>query len=262
VTNQVDASSSLPFLTEEIISMETSLDRNDRYIARFRRENEKASCNGIFKKAVDLVLMLRAANRGRSRYGHIKQVVEQYNSIGYNFVTRGSLCYRLSILSGNSSNNDNHIPESVEVHDINEQNTELSLLTDQLSPSANQQQDQAQDQQHNQLEHFKKCSGGRRRGSTNAAKNKHRKAISEATEKAAVLLLAECEKAKAVGKKVNNGTCTKIIQNIELASGLVPSTIKWKTVVPRADRKTPSGKAQQRKSPLEEVEPILVEYCT
>jgi hypothetical protein len=235
------------------VTTEPPPSKQDRDIARFRRENEKASRSGVLKKAVDLVLSLKAANGGKSKYGVIKKVVEQYNSIGYDFVTRGSLCYHLSV-TNDSTRSYFLIPEAVVVgvQPTNEgdQQTELSLLTD-----------PHHDQQEQNEEVHERVIGGRKKGATNAAKMLLVRQRSEAIEKAANLLIEERLKAKAAGTQVKNGTCARIIKMVESASSLPPGSMKWKTVVSRADRNNPSGKAPQRTTPLEDVEPIIVEYC-
>jgi hypothetical protein len=67
--------------------------------------------------------------------------------------------------------------------------------------------------------------------------------------------------AKIHRKSLPKGTCERIIREIEKQSMLPNKTIKKKTIVSRVDRCHLTGIAPQKSSPLEGVEPLLVEYC-
>jgi hypothetical protein len=58
---------------------------------RLRKVEETYRRKGMQMAALDVLLRLRAANCGKSKYGHVPFVASKYRKMGYTFVTRGSL---------------------------------------------------------------------------------------------------------------------------------------------------------------------------
>jgi hypothetical protein len=110
------------------------------------------------------------------------------------------------------------------------------------------------------MEHYG-SKGGRPKGTTLSSKRifawKKRNAVTEATK----LYVAEKEKAEMEGKPMSKGVLTSIITTVEEQNELDTGTVLSTTIRNRAHRKNISGIANQRISPLANVEPILVEYC-
>jgi hypothetical protein len=61
--------------------------------------------------------------------------------------------------------------------------------------------------------------------------------------------------------KVPRGTFKKIITAAEEKFGLLPGSVNDETVLSRVKRNNISGVAHQRVSPLDEMEPLIIEWC-
>lgn len=65
---------------------------------KFRDAKDLLVRTTMISDAVLEVLSLRAANGGKRQYGDISKIINKYNTAGYDYVTRGTVCYNLSIL--------------------------------------------------------------------------------------------------------------------------------------------------------------------
>lgn len=220
-------------------------------LAKFKEsinnDEERCKKKRILGKAVQEILVLRAANGGIKKHGDISQVIEKYQSVGYDFVTRGSVCHRLSIGCNRSTSDvvgtdnrstDNIIPvdrSTITVHN------DTDTLSD-LSSSANNK-------------------GGRKSGTTDAAKMQYSIDLQNALTKASLMFAEERVTAKDKGENVRHGCLQDIARQVENEFNLPEGSVVKKTVVSRVDRNNLTGTAPQRTSPLASIEPFVVETC-
>jgi len=123
---------------------------------------------------------------------------------------------------------------------------------------------------------LKRNCGGRPKGSTAAARkffkkkdssddgamNRRRdKTFQAAMEKAATLYHEAVQKAKSQGLKCSAGTLEKIIQEIENEFDLPESTLNVWSIRTRVKRGSLTAKRESNTSPLEDLEPEIVEEC-
>ena len=62
----------------------------------FKAQTDAAGRKATIKKAAIEVKALRAANGGDTKYGEMARIINKYQSVGYSFVTRGTLCHFLA----------------------------------------------------------------------------------------------------------------------------------------------------------------------
>jgi hypothetical protein len=214
---------------------------------------------------------------GRSKqYGIIHSVIKQYNpDLNYNFVTRGAVCHRLrqlesgslwlqfvSFSEGSPSNEPSLLTDAVTTtnetsDEFVESNTNSTNTSTSMSTTADCET--LCDEQENDIRTV--SYGGRSKGDTKRAQDEFQRKKMTAITKAATRLVDERCKSKAEGKSLPNGTCKRIIAKIEKEAQLPLDTIKQKTILSRVDSHNLTGIAPQKVSPLEGIEPLLVDYC-
>jgi hypothetical protein len=71
----------------------------ERYISSVEKKEKKIIelkiKKSIKEEALQVLIKLRASNRGNAQYGDIPYVVNTFHNMGYNYVTRGVLSYML-----------------------------------------------------------------------------------------------------------------------------------------------------------------------
>lgn len=200
----------------------------------------------VIEKAADDVRKIRAANGGKSKYGDITSVISRYQSVGFDFVTRGSVCYRLNAKTAESNCISVDIPTDVEF--VSEGGA--ATIRSDLSGSERE----APTNHHSN-------KGGRPIGITNSAKLEKTMNLHNALTKAAIMFAEERAKATQERKSVRNGCLDEIAEKIEAEFDLPSGTINKHTVVSRVRRNNLTAFAHQRVSPVDPVEPYIVEYC-
>jgi hypothetical protein len=146
------------------------------------------------------------------------------HKMGYNFVTRGTLQHQLMNLK-------QEIPKRLDVHFFSLTGTQSDTMVTAV--------------------------GGRPTGTSNVAKRVKMETMKIAVTEATQMYASEVEKTEACGaKSVASGTLTSIMSRMEQKYDLEPVTIHKRIL-----RDNHTGKANQRQSPLANVEPLLVEYC-
>ena len=183
----------------------------------------------IISKAVNEVIELKAGNSGNTKYGDIQSVINKYQLMGYDFVTRGSVCYRLDNMKKTSS-------------------------TDVLNPSPNTINVDSDDSETFDHPRAKKKN-------VRKVKIETEKRIQIATTKAAEKFKEAKSAAERKRKLVSNGTLKNICKSMEDEYALPEGSINSESVRKRVARNNVSGVKPQTTSPLDEVEPIIVEYC-
>jgi hypothetical protein len=98
--------------------LEPNLQRLQEHV--IRAQNKR-----VIDEAVNDFLRLRARNGGINKYGDLKDIIGKYHAIGYTFVNRNAINYRLKLRTldvDNTCNLDNNFT-------IQFQNTEQSIST-------------------------------------------------------------------------------------------------------------------------------------
>ena len=104
--------------------------------------------------------------------------------------------------------------------------------------------------------------GGRPKGTTIAAKREKKQALADATEKAAAEYLRARAESRRKGERcLRNGTLEEVCQAAEKEMGIPEESINRDTVRSRVTRGNPSGRSASSTSPLQDVEPLIVEAC-
>ena len=106
-----------------------------------------------------------------------------------------------------------------------------------------------------------RSNAGRPKGTTNQAKLEATIRTNTAITKAAMKYADERSRAKSKGTNVGKGFLKNLLQETEEEFGLVAGTLIFSTIKARVERNNLTGFAPQRTSPLEMVEPIIVDYC-
>jgi hypothetical protein len=235
------------------------------------KQADRARRTSIINNAVQEIERQRSKVEGRGQqYGIINRVIKRYNQeLNYTFVTRGAVCHRLRQLvacdvppSNVVCGDDTHV-SSLETPSVyNADFTTAELLLSISNTVLESSTDSTSTIDHPEvMETFAKHAGGRTKGDTKIAKVKFEEKKMAAITLAATRLSNERRLARLQGKAVPKGTCERIINEIHVKDALPLNTIKKKTVISRVDRKNLTGVAKQKVSPLESVEPLLVEYC-
>jgi hypothetical protein len=104
-------------------------------------------------------------------------------------------------------------------------------------------------------------TGSRPKGSTKAAIAAGKANLLLARTEAAKLYAIEKSKAMKSGATLKEGTLKSIVEQVEKNRSLTHGTLPVETIRSRSKRDNLLGVAWQRTSPLELVEPLLVQYC-
>ena len=66
--------------------------------AKLKAQSEKLTRRAMIAKAAMDVKAGGMANGGETKYGNISAIVPKYQSIGYPYITRGTICHHLSFI--------------------------------------------------------------------------------------------------------------------------------------------------------------------
>ena len=220
-------------------------------LLELKQRTEKLSQKTIIQKAINDLTTLKLANGGSNKYGDISRIVNNYQSIGYSFVTRGTLCYVLEVEK-----------KSLQQRSLQTKKTEIEVV----EVSVLQRMDDDHDDSISELAtrdgfSWVEPKPGRPKGVTRATKAAIYNRKQEAVTKAAGMFQDARRAARLRGRLVDNGCLNAILSKVEEEFGLEAGTIIRKTVISRVDRNNISAFAPQSVSPLSQVEPVLVDYC-
>lgn len=228
-----------------------------------KRIDEKHKKGWQFLALQDL-LTVRNANGGISKRGDIKKVVDYYNSIGYSFITKGSMNY--SVMKHNEAVKKN-LPPTIQFSG----HTQISPLTDDANiivVNCNVTTDSAattdtvgavllEELEEEQVFNI----GGRKKGSTVAKKRQAKSNLANAKTEATQLCFQEFHKFHNEESNIPCNTYITIIKEIEIKYNLVPNSISIHTIRSRIKRNNPTAHVPQKQSPIAGIEPMLVELC-
>lgn len=223
---------------------EVELTDDERAKLKEEAEKKEIEKKGVALQAFQELLKIR--NKGKSKRGDIKAIVKKYNALGYGYITRGSMNYSVLLHSQKKKPLSSVLIETVD--------TGLSSLTNAgvapvVVPGPSQEPVKVYDK------------GGRKKGSTVAAKCLHAATVNEALSTASYLCFVEYIKAQSEHKSVVPGTYKRIIRDVEEEHKLETDSINIETVKSRIKRRNTTGYSAQRTSPLIDIEPLIVQYC-
>lgn len=225
------------------------------------------------------LLVLKGANGGQLKRGQIRALAKKYNKRGYPYVSEENLHYRLKTMRKGKSTLDapTGFRPDLPKHVVLEEITDTSSLTGAPRSTTNTgdlcidstfdstemdpELDIGDIEESFEETQIIRNKGGRKHGSTIAAKefykNKAREALTAATQKYATIKSA----AKVKGAALPKGTLLSIIKEVEAEYNVLPGVIKEETIRSRVRINNLSGKSSSRTSPLEDIEGVLVDFC-
>jgi hypothetical protein len=223
---------------------------------------------------------MRAANGGKPKYGDVETIIAKYSKCGYEFVTRRNLIYRLSLMSSGKEMRDEMRSTPVDVLTLHHDTMVLSLTeqapTDATTPEAVEESEVVEAMEEETVRQSTTSNGtststtqdeewtnfgGRKRGSTNAAKEAYLRKVQVATTLATNLYQTSKDEYGKKGLRVLPGTLTRIISQVEADNELPANTIKKKTVLSRIQSRNLDGTCWQKVSPINDVEPLVADWC-
>jgi hypothetical protein len=215
----------------ELTNMSTEQLRRKNFLACKQKKVIK-------EEAFQELLMLRARNGGKAKYGDIPSIVSKYHALGYDYVTRGVLCYMISDrenipLDTIEINNRETVSDASNVSSLTIMGESMVSNTDGYRNSYYPELPEM-DSTENGLRAVSSGIGGRPKGTTDISKIQEMIRTKEALTEASILLRAEQEKARLKGlKKVGNGTLKTIISNMESHHSLSDRSLSSFTVINR-----------------------------
>ena len=207
--------------------------------SRVKKSIEKAQQEEAFKEMLQII----GKNGGKMPYGEVDRIVKSYNKNGFKAVTRQNLYYRLSKLKDMGPENGSGIVGksivAVESTRVTSDITDEQILID-----------------------VPTNTGGRKKGSTKQAKKENAHRLEELITKCAIIYDEKLKEAKKAGLCfIPNGTLKKIVNEEEVNSGLSVNTISLETVRSRVKRGSLTAYNKNQQSPINKIEPIIVEFC-
>jgi hypothetical protein len=219
---------------------------------RWKKQREERLKNTTKADALEELLERRAKTGGKASRGDIIEIVKKYNEAGYKHVTKGVMDYMIAkhkkgslmvqqqsfgtvptvIMAGNESQTSDLTSLTLQDESINVSST---------STSTNH--------------------GGRPKGSKASEKERVTKAKKLAMTKAARLCLHEKQTAERANTIVAPGKYKEIIKLVEEQEDIESGSISISAIRSRLLRNNITGFRPQNTSPLEEIEPIIVQYC-
>jgi hypothetical protein len=238
------------------------------------------------KQAFEELLALRVENKG-AKYGDIQEIVDRFQSRGFN-VTRNHLEYRQKLhLQGklmvyehgptpmrqifvdgqtsvspitNNINPDSVIDESNLIPDLVVDKTEIEGNNTGIEENTSNKSGDEEYESTEKTNEQSSKKGGRKKGSTKKAKVEHFQNVKAATTKAAKLISVIKSVASKNKKRCRRGKQQKILNKVEKEFGLPLGTINLDTVRSRVKSGNLDGFHPEQQSPLQDVEPLIVEW--
>jgi hypothetical protein len=274
-TTKPDGSSEQDKVTEDeamkAASISTSQQLSPRSKSYIKLQNQL-----MITKAFDELMELRADNFGRKVHGDIQGIVKRFQSKGFQ-VERHHLEYKMKLyIKGLEIKNP---PENAPVQEIavNGGSSTISPITqtgltevmettlvevntneENVSVGISVGENEEINDSENNLP--TKKVGGRPKGSTKKTKRAFTENEQKALKMASDMLLEAKVQAEANGKKCAKGTLKNIIAYVEELHLLPQGTINPDTVYTRVKSGNHEGIHSQRISPVDPVEPLLVDW--
>ena len=218
---------------------------------KMEMEKDEVMKRGVQLKALYELLKIREGYKGVAKRGDIKAIVAKYQTMRFKYITRGSMNYAVMV------HNNKKKPLSSILHDT----TLETGVSDLTGTTCNTNDAVIAPCTEITVHNGGSNKGGRKKGSTVAAKCQHKKTVHEALTLASNLCYIEYKKAQDADTTVSSGTYARIVKQVETDNVLDANTIKIGTILSRIKRNNLSGYAPQRTSPLAMIEPLVVQYC-
>jgi hypothetical protein len=215
---------------------------------RVKASYEKAQQEEAFKELLTII----GANGGKVPYGAMDKLVKKFNSNGFKAVNRQNLYYRLEKLKNNKSN-DSLVGKTLSVLEDN-----TAIVSDLSGETLHTVTDNTTSNDTSIINIAKSNAGGRKKGSTVAAKAAKETTREDTVTRCAILYNAEREKAIKAGLKVPDGTLKRIINEEEIKAGLESNSISLDTIRSRVKRGNLEAFNPTEVSPVASLEPIYV----
>lgn len=219
---------------------DTALSPTSRKLKQVLQKKERLS---TLEAAINEIKELRLIKR----HGVIAAVIRKYNKLGYNFITRGTV----GDFFAQEKNRDKEKPEQPVTQQESPPHTYVVDASAEVTVDSSLTDDYDHDSKR----------AGRPKGTTDIAKSDKLLRLSTALTKAAILFAEQRSIAhqskEIVAKGVLAGIACSVEEEFELESG----QLNLSTIKKRVDRNNLTGVAYQKVSPLDEIEPLLVEYC-
>ena len=278
-TRNKNATNLLPMSTRPVIPSTTALDMTDEEKMKkqeLARKEERAIKNAAYME----LMAIRQSNGGNTKYGDIQEIIRMYNKLGYHYITAGVLNYMvvagkikdkihppaiisevctspgasqsssLTFSGTDETNNSFFVPGFNDTHSCSLADTE-AVIIDEVESII--------------IAGNKRNPGGRPKGTSSedrlALKLSKQKALNEASQ-----LFADAKKRVQEidnGKKqVEDNALKNIIEVVAKKFNLPSSKLNLHTITSRVKRNNIAGTTPQSLSPLMEIEPVIISYCT
>ena len=209
--------------------------------AKLKKQTEAMNRKATIAKAALEVKSFKSGNGGSSKYGLVSTIVKKYQSIGYEYVTRGSIAHYFVQEKLTLAKKPAMIPNTIE-HGGGSTIPSVINLSDTSSNGVSTVTT-------NEVVFVERSDpGGRPKGTTKKAQNINKNRMASAITKAATMFSDARRSARQIGKKVENGLLKKVIHEAENEFGLVNGVLNMATIKQRVDRNNLTGMAHQRTS--------------
>jgi Tc5 transposase DNA-binding domain len=203
------------------------------------------------------LLVRRHANGGELSYGDITKIADEYKE-EFPKVTKRHLYYRLEMLKkkGLIQLPSEQQPPTSELYVAAPEQTIINVsdLTEVNSSDDNSTSSSVAEME----PHVSKSKTKKKRDKNS---QKYVQDLKVAKTKATNKYLEEKLKSEAEGRKISNGTVDSIIESAIAEFNLTPTSISKQTIYSRVRRNNTAGTQPQKMSPIEEIEPLIVEWC-
>jgi hypothetical protein len=214
----------------------------------------------IQRCAFNELMKIHASNEGKSRKGDILSIVQNYSKLENGNVTKGVMNHMILCHKKRRSE---QLPNIVVISDNISSLSNISLLS--IASCENQivpkERTDGDDEDVVVVDYYTKSGGGRPKGSTKASMMAKKAALLSAKNEAANLCYLERQKTNNKGSCLIKRRVKLIIEDVESRRNLCRGAIPFETTCSRLKRRYLSGKTWQRASPIETVEPLLVQSC-
>jgi hypothetical protein len=246
-----------------------------------KKQLKKGADRAIQKQAFNELLLRRANNGGKFNFGDIQNVVNEFQALGYDAVTRRNLQYRLNnfIKKGTTTLfSERECPTTVKLANV----TEVSPLTvddfgsnpgeknpgdNNMSTSLSVVEDDVEEGNLSPIGEGEGESDIAKKRREGLARKKQQEVQNQLVQQALLTIsskyaeLRDSAKANPESNYVEKGTLAALIQSTTMELGLPEGIIKKQTILSRLRRNNLTGFAHQKVSPLDAMEPLLVEWC-
>lgn len=247
--------------------MKMNKDKENNCANKTKLQLDPKHVEGWKTIALNDLLKVRSTNYGRSRKGDIKKIVNYYQGIGYDFITKGVMNY---LVLKHKEQTEKNLPKAITL--FTETTSVSPITTDIVIASDNGTSTGTILNDNNNIASTSNTvveliaspminPGGRKKGTTKQKKRDDKVKFQNAKTEATTLCLEVFKEAQKESKLTASNTFRCICDEVEIKYGLEKKSISVETIRSRIKRNNINGHIPQYLSPMSAIEPVLVEYC-